>query len=109
MNLCGLAKIESNSSDYLSSHLGKLGFSVGLRHFGTDYLRSFTTIIDLSNSYEDLSRDFYALVKRKCARFAKYDYQYCFIEKNIKKNNWQEFKANHKDSYLSSFISPKSY
>jgi hypothetical protein len=99
MSLCGLAKIGTSSSNYLSSHLGKLGFCIGLRYFGTDYLPSFTSIIDLSNSYEDISRDFYDSVKQKCVRFAKYSYKYSCFEENIQRENWEEFEANHRATF----------
>ena len=107
--LSNLLKRDVSSLSYLYSHLGKLGFSMGLRYFGTDYLPSFTSIINLSKSFEEISKDFYTSVKEKCSRFEKQAHQYFFIEKNISKILWEEFKTNHRATYKITRGTPLSY
>jgi hypothetical protein len=98
MELCRLAELNSDK-DYLSSYLGNLGFSLGQRYLGTDYLPSFTIIFDLSKTLEEISNDFSRLVKRKCARFVKGEYQYECFEKEISTQSWEEFVINHRATF----------
>ena len=99
MSLSNLAGTVEPSPNYLSSNLGKLGFSIGLRHFGTDYLPSFTSIINLSKSFEEISKDFYASVKEKCTRFGKQSHQYSCLEGDIPQKKWDEFEINHRTTF----------
>jgi lipid II:glycine glycyltransferase (peptidoglycan interpeptide bridge formation enzyme) len=108
MSLSNLAKAEDPSSNYLSSNLGKLGFSMGLRYFGTDYLPSFTSIINLTKSLEEISKDFYELVKRKCARFRKQAHQLFCFEDKIPEKNWDEFESNHRATFKKTGATPFS-
>lgn len=82
--------------NYLDSHLAKIDFNQSLRWGNnTDYVPSFTTIIDLEESLDSIFNKFSESICQKCKKFKKNAFEYRVLNGMVADNDWHDFVANH--------------
>ena len=86
----------NRSRNYMESHLVSLGFNDSLRWGpNTEYVPSYTTLIELANSVDTIFNDFSKSPREKCKKFRKLDFEYKFFNEEVADNEWDNFVASH--------------
>jgi len=95
MNLPILAPAYRNV-EYLDTHLYRLGFTNTLRWgTSTHYTPSYTTIIELGLSLDDIFRQFSSSVRQKCQRASGISFSHEFLQQDATSLAWEAFLSNH--------------